>query len=307
MCAEARRSRRDSMASPAPPVAIVGLGLVGSALAQRLLAAGFQVAGFDLREEARAALSAQGGLAVGSLAELAGAATCVVLAVFNTDDVHAVVEGPDGLTSSSRLATVIDCSTGDPDALQALAARLAARGVDFIEAPLSGSSQQIAAGEATLLLGGDAGAIARNEAVLAAVASRRIHVGGAGMGARAKLATNLVLGLNRAVLAEGMVFAENMGIAPEQFLALVLASPATSGAAQAKGRMMVEGDFAPQSRIRQHLKDVKLMMATAATSGQSLPLSQAHAALMQAAVEAGDGDLDNAGIIRELRRRKNAP
>jgi len=294
------------MAVAKKSIAIVGLGLLGSALARRLLAAGFAVTGFDLREEARAALAAQGGQSVGTLKALAGA-PCVLLAVFNTDDVLAVIENSDGLLSAPGLATVIDCSTGDPDALKALAARLKVGGIDFIEAPLSGSSQQIAAGEATLLLGGEAQAIARCDSVLVAITDKRIHVGGAGMGARAKLATNLVLGLNRAVLAEGMVFAENMGIAPEQFLALVLGSPATSGAAQAKGQMMVSSDFAPQSRIRQHLKDVKLMIETAAVSGQSLPLSQAHAALMQAAVDAGDGDLDNAAIIRELRRRRTAP
>lgn len=295
------------MAHPATSIGIVGLGLVGTALAQRLIASGFDVTGFDLREEARTALAVQGGWPVASLTEVAAAASCVVLAVFNTDDVLSVVEGPDGLLSVPGLRQIIDCSTGTPDALQALAARLQERGIDFIEAPLSGSSQQIAAGEATLLLGGESLAIKECEPVLAAIAGKRIHVGGAGMGARAKLATNLVLGLNRAVLAEGMVFAENMGIAPAQFLALVLSSPATSGAAQAKGQMMVDGDFAPQSRIRQHLKDVKLMVATAAASGQSLPLSQAHAALMQAAVDAGDGELDNAAIIRELRRRKAAP
>ena len=259
-------------------IGVVGLGLVGSALARRLAAAGFKVTGFDLREEARAALAGQGGLAAASLAEVAGAASCVVLAVFDTADVLSVVEGPGGLLSVPGVRGIIDCSTGTPHELQALAARLAARGIAFIEAPLSGSSQQIAAGEATLLLGGDAQALQQYEAVLAAMAGQRMHVGGAGMGARAKLATNLVLGLNRAALAEGMVFAESLGIAPEQFLALVLASPATSGAAQAKGRMMVDGDFAPQSRIRQHLKDLTLMIESAAAAGQELPLSEAHAA-----------------------------
>ncbi len=292
------------MATTQASVGIVGLGLVGSALAQRLLAAGFRVTGFDLRAEARAALASSGGQAAATLAEVAAAATCVVLAVFNTDDVLSVVEGADGLLSLPGVRHLIDCSTGTPEALEALAARLKARGVDFIEAPLSGSSQQIADGVATLLLGGEAQAIDRCAPVLAAIAEQRIHVGGAGMGARAKLATNLVLGLNRAVLAEGMVFAEHLGIAPEKFLALVLASPATSGAAQAKGRMMVEGDFAPQSRIRQHLKDVNLMIENAAASGQKLPLSETHAALMRAAITAGDGELDNAAIIRELRRQK---
>jgi len=288
-------------------IGVVGLGLVGSALARRLAAAGFKVTGFDLREEARAALASHGGHPAASLAEVAAAASCVVLAVFDTADVFSVVEGPGGLLSVPGVRGIIDCSTGTPHELQALAARLAARGIAFIEAPLSGSSQQIAAGEATLLLGGDAQALQQYEAVLAAMAGQRMHVGGAGMGARAKLATNLVLGLNRAALAEGMVFAESLGIAPEQFLALVLASPATSGAAQAKGRMMVDGDFAPQSRIRQHLKDLTLMIESAAAAGQELPLSEAHAVLLRAAVAAGDGELDNAAIIRELRRRNTAP
>jgi 3-hydroxyisobutyrate dehydrogenase-like beta-hydroxyacid dehydrogenase len=287
-------------------IGIVGLGLVGSALAQRLLKAGFQVTGFDLREEARAALSQQGGHAAESLQAVASAASCVVLAVFNTDDVLSVVEGQNGLFSAPKLRCIIDCSTGTPHVLEALAARLKARGIAFIEAPLSGSSQQIAEGEATLLLGGEIDALQECASVLSAIADKRIHAGAAGMGAKAKLATNLVLGLNRAVLAEGMVFAERMGIAPSQFLAMVLASPATSGAAEAKGQMMVDGDFKPQSRIRQHLKDVHLMIERAASDGQKLPLSETHASLMRAAIAAGDGDLDNAAIIREVRRQRTA-
>jgi 3-hydroxyisobutyrate dehydrogenase-like beta-hydroxyacid dehydrogenase len=160
-------------------------------------------------------------------------------------------------------------------------------------------------GDATLLLGGETESLQQCEAVLATFGARHFHVGGPGMGAKAKLATNMVLGLNRAVLAEGMVFAESMGITPAQFLALVLASPATSGAAEVKGRMMVEENFEPQSRIRQHLKDVDLMLREAAAKGQKLPLSETHAALMRAAIAAGDGDLDNAAIIRELRRQKS--
>ncbi|EGI77052.1 NAD(P)-dependent oxidoreductase [Hylemonella gracilis] len=285
-------------------IGIVGLGLVGSALAQRFLSAGWHVTGFDLSEQAREDLSALGGQAASTVAAVAEAASCVVLAVFNTDDVLSVVEGAQGLLSVPGVRHIIDCSTGEPQALEALASRLRGRGVGFIEAPLSGSSQQIAAGTATLLLGGESEAIMQCAPVLSAMSEHQVHVGSAGMGARAKLATNLVLGLNRAVLAEGMVFAEQLGITPEKFLALVLASPATSGAAQAKGRMMVSGDFTPQSRIRQHLKDVDLMLAQAAALGQKLPLSETHAALMRAAIAAGDGELDNAAIVRELRRQK---
>ena len=289
-------------AGAADTVGVVGLGLVGRALASRLTLAGFQLLGFDRSADARAAWT-KGGLAVAaSLQDLGTRCQAVVLAVFDTTGVLQVAEGPGGLLEGQGRRALIDCSTGDPDALQSLAGRLAARGIDFIEAPLSGSSQQIADGTATMLLGASAEAIDRHAALLQALSSQRVHVGGAGMGARAKLATNLVLGLNRAVLAEGLVFADRLGIAPDVFLQLVLATPARSDAAALKGPLMVQGDFQPRSRIRQHLKDVRLMLDAARAAGQGLPLSNVHAALLQAAVEAGDGDLDNAAIVRQLRR-----
>ncbi|MES2957974.1 MAG: NAD(P)-dependent oxidoreductase [Pseudomonadota bacterium] len=284
-------------------VGLVGLGLVGRALAHRLSLAGVAPLGFDHRDEANAAFVRDGDQVAASLADLGRRCACVVLAVFDTAGVLDVVEGPGGLLEGGALRALIDCSTGDPDALQALAGRLAARGVDFIEAPLSGSSQQIHDGEATMLLGAAPAALQRQAALLEVLAPQRIVVGGAGMGARAKLATNLVLGLNRAALAEGLVFAERLGIAPDAFLALVLATPARSDAALAKGALMVSDRFEePQSRIHQHLKDVSLMLAQAATAGQRLPLSEAHAALLKAAVAFGDGELDNAAIVRQIRR-----
>ena len=290
------------MSAAPSPVGLVGLGLVGTALGQRLTSAGFAVLGYDQREEARAAWAAAGGAVAHDLADLGARCGRAVLAVFDTVGVLQVLEGPGGLLQTGTPAAVVDCSTGDPAALQALAGRLAAHGVDFLEAPLSGSSQQIADGQATLLLGATPGAAQRHADLLQALSPARVHVGGPGLGASAKLATNLVLGLNRAALAEGMAFAERLGIAPEAFLQLVLATPARSDAAQVKGQRMVRGDFEPQSRIRQHLKDVQLMLDAAQAAGQRLPLSTVHAALLQAAVNAGDGELDNAAIVRQMRR-----
>lgn len=172
-----------------------------------------------------------------------------------------------------------------------------------MEAPLSGSSAQIAQGQATLLTAGAPQDVAAVAPVLEAISPQRIAVGLAGMAARAKLATNLVLGLNRAALAEGFVLAESMGITPQAFLQLVLASPARSDAALAKGEMMVRGEFA-QSRIRQHAKDVQLMLSMADRTGQHLPLSATHAQLLQRAIEAGDGELDNAAILRQIQRER---
>lgn len=291
------------MNAAAPSIGLVGLGLVGRALGQRLAAAGLQPWGWDLAEPARQAWVAEGHRLAGSLAELGRSGVPVVLAVYDTAGVLEVVEGAQGLLQGGTPAAIVDCSTGDPEALRALAGRLAARGIDFLEAPLSGSSDQIAAGQATLLLGATPQAAQRHRALLEALSPHRVAVGGPGMGARAKLATNLVLGLNRAALAEGLVFAERLGIAPAAFLELVLATPARSDAARVKGERMVRGYFGtPQSRIHQHLKDLELMLAQARAGGQRLPLTETHAQLLRAAVAAGDGELDNAAIVRQLRR-----
>jgi 3-hydroxyisobutyrate dehydrogenase-like beta-hydroxyacid dehydrogenase len=260
---------------------LIGLGLVGQALAARLAAAGFEVVGFDVDLRKQLASTAP------SAAEVARRCKRILLAVFDTADVEQVA-------AQAKPELFVDCTTGDPDRIERLAAKLRTEGVSYVEAPLSGSSEAIRRGEALMLTSGDT---APCEDLLDAIANRRMHVGAVGMAARAKLATNLVLGLNRAALAEGMAFAESQGIGRSLFLKLVEASPAASVAALAKGERMVRGDWTPESRIRQHLKDVERMLHY----GKGLPLSEAHARLLRDAVAAGDGELDNAAIIRRWR------
>jgi 3-hydroxyisobutyrate dehydrogenase-like beta-hydroxyacid dehydrogenase len=264
-------------------VGVVGLGLLGRAIAARLESAGFAVVGYDRSAEAARAFE-------GRTSEEALRAPRIVLAVFSSSDAEQVIAA-----SSARL--YVDCTTGDPARVEALAADLAKRGIGYVEAPLSGSSDAVRRGEALMLVGGEA---AGCEDLLAAISAHRVAVGAAGTAARAKLATNLVLGLNRAALAEGMAFAEALGIPRRQFLDLVRASPAASAAALAKGEKMVSGDYTPDSRIRQHLKDVRTILSA---SPLELPLTHAHQRLLEDAVSSGDGELDNAAIIRRWSRR----
>ena len=266
-------------------VGIIGLGLVGRAIAGRLRAAGFALVGYDKDPKALAAFD---GERAESAAAVAARCRRIVLAVYDTPDVEKIA-------TEARPECFIDCTTGDPVRIGALAKSLAKEGVAYVEAPLSGSSEAIARGEATMFVGGDASAC---EDILEAIAGKRHRAGPVGMAARAKLATNLVLGLNRAALAEGMAFAERLGIGRAGFLAMIEGSPAASSAAVAKGRKMVVGDWAPESRIRQHLKDVGHMMALADAAKLALPLTTAHEKLLEAAVAAGDGELDNAAILR---------
>jgi 3-hydroxyisobutyrate dehydrogenase-like beta-hydroxyacid dehydrogenase len=260
-------------------VGLIGLGLVGRAIAARLQAAGFDVLGYDSSPAAMQSFQYR------ATAD-AKRAKRIVLAVFDTADVERVVQ-------ECAATQYVDCTTGDPKRIEALAARLAAKGVGYVEAPLSGSSEAIRRGEAAMFVGGDA---AGCDDLLAAISTRRHKLGAVGMASRAKLATNLVLGLNRAALAEGMAFAESLGIGRRQFLELYRETPAVSAAALAKGERMVSASYDDAaSRIRQHLKDVRRMREYAPFA---LPLTEAHEKLLDAAVAAGDGDLDNAALIR---------
>jgi 3-hydroxyisobutyrate dehydrogenase-like beta-hydroxyacid dehydrogenase len=289
------------------PVGIVGTGLMGMACAKRLLAAGFEVLGHDRDAGKLRALETIGGRAAPSLAELAGACDVAVLAVFDTAQVEDVIEGPRGLLALRPAAagplTAVCVSTCDPERIAALAARLPRARLRFVEAPVSGTSDQTARGEALGLLGGEQSAVDAARSVIDAIAPRWRHIGPAGSGGRAKLAINLILGINRAALAEGLVFAERMGLDPAAFLAVARESAAYSQVMDIKGGKMVAGDFAPHGFVTQSLKDFSLMLEQAQRLKQRLPLGEVYKGLMDGCVSAGEGELDNSAVIREIRRR----
>jgi 3-hydroxyisobutyrate dehydrogenase-like beta-hydroxyacid dehydrogenase len=159
-------------------------------------------------------------------------------------------------------------------------------------------------GEGVGLIGGDAAVAAAAAPVLDALFPTRFHIGKAGDGGRAKLAINLILGLNRMALAEGLVFAERLGLDPAAFLKVARASAASSQVMDTKGPKMVSRDFAPEGYVRQHLKDVHLMLDQARQIGQTLPLLEVHAEALEACMRRGEGDADNSIIIEEIRRRR---
>lgn len=296
-----------------PPVGIAGCGLMGSACAKRLRAAGHGVLGYDPDAAKSAALAAQGGKAAASLEELARRCRTVVLAVFNTDQVEtacavllaalpARAEGSP-LGGDAPPLTVICVSTCDPDRISALAVRLPADRLRFVEMPVSGTSDQTARGDALGLVGGDPAAAEAVKDVLDAICPRRHHLGAAGNGGRAKLAINLILGINRAALAEGLVFAERMGLPLTPFLAVAKDSAAYSQIMDVKGDKMIAGDFAPHGKIAQTLKDFSLMLEVAGKLKQQLPLASTYADIVEGCMSQGEAELDNAAVIREIRRR----
>ncbi len=279
-------------------VGMIGLGLMGTALTERLLDAGYTVWVHNRTREKAEPLLARGARWADN-----PLAVCerVLISLYTTDTVEEVLDRlSDGLRPGQIL---IDTTTGEPEQTAGLGARLAVRGVQYLDAPISGSSEQTRRGEATAIVGGARETFVACRDLFDCCVQKTIYAGPCGSGAKMKLVSNLVLGLNRAALAEGLVFAQALAIDPEAAMQVLMNSMAHSRIMDTKGRKMIEGDFRTQARLSQHLKDIRLILAAAASAGQDLPLTEAHRQLLEAAEAAGFGDADNSAIIRAYDRK----
>ena len=188
-------------------VGLIGIGLMGEAFAQRLLAAGFAVLGYDIDPAKRAHLAALGGEGADSLEAVAQAAQPIILAVFNTEQAEETTERLAAAQPAGKRAIVLCASTCDPDRIAALAGRCA--DIRFVETPVSGTSHQVLHGNGVGLIGGDAHAAAEAGPVLDAIYPTRFHVGAAGDAGRTKLAINLILFINTQSHAECLLFTDS--------------------------------------------------------------------------------------------------
>jgi 3-hydroxyisobutyrate dehydrogenase-like beta-hydroxyacid dehydrogenase len=288
-------------------VGLIGAGLMGTACASRLMQAGFEVVAYDVDEARRDAIGKRGAQVADSITDVAKRCTTIVLAVFNTDQVEQVAEGKGGVLEAmgkdSSPRTLVCTSTCDPDRLAALAARVRPRGVRILEAPISGTSRQVAEGDGVGLIGGERAVMEQVAPVLGAICSRRYYLGSVGNGSRAKLAVNLILGLNRAAIAEGLVFAERLGLDREAFLEVARGSAAYSQVMDIKGPLMARREYlAPISRVDQSLKDFKLMLEQAHAARQELPFASVYARMLEDCMRHGEGEWDNAAITEAIAR-----
>ena len=277
-------------------VGMIGLGLLGTAIADGLLRAGYDIVGFDLSAERRQELAAAGGRAADGARAVAETCDVLVLSLPDSAVVARVVGEMEPALRAEHL--IIDTTTGDPRDAEAIGARLAERGVRYVDATIAGSSVQVREGQAVVMAGGQRDAYSQAREILATFATELFHVGPWGAGSRMKLVVNLVLGLNRAVLAEGITLARALDLDPGTALAILRSSAAYSKVMDTKGPKMLSADFSPQARLSQHLKDVRLMLEAAERTGTELPLSLLHRQLLERAEAAGYGDADNSAIIR---------
>ena len=286
------------MISKGETIGLIGTGLMGTAIAGRLLGAGFRVQGWD-RDAVR--LAASGAEAAESAAAVVRSCDGVVLSLPDSRVVETVLNEVGAELRPGQV--ILDTTTGEPEDAMRFAERLRRLGVAYLDATVSGSSEQLRRGEALCMVGGEAADFARCAGLFAALGSPVMHVGGSGDGAKMKLVTNLVLGLNRAALAEGLALAEGMRLDLRQTLQVLQSSAAASRIMDSKGEKMIAREFSPVARLSQHLKDVRIIQQAGESAGLHLPLTEAHRRLLEEAETAGLGAQDNSAVIEVIRRK----
>jgi 3-hydroxyisobutyrate dehydrogenase-like beta-hydroxyacid dehydrogenase len=286
---------------PDAPIGMIGLGLMGMALSMRLIDARIPLLGFDIDSVRCEILKANGGVVATSVRDLASRSPAIIIAVYDGEQVETLFGELEHQATLAR-PVVICTTTCAPDDVVRIAARAASAGLPFVEAPISGTSAEVRDGTATALVAGDAEAIEAAHALLGILCPRRVRVGIVGDASRTKLAINLVLQNNRAALAEGIAFAERLGLDGQAFLDAARASAAYSSVMDTKGLKMLKRDFRPQSHISQTLKDAELILEEARRRGLDLPVTAAQADLLRVAIALQGPDSDSCAVIEAIHR-----
>jgi len=285
--------------TPQQPIGVIGLGLLGTAICDRLQSLGFTSLGFDIESTRCKHHASQGRPLAEGITDLANSCQRILLSLPEASISLTVVE--ELKLSLQPGSIVIDTTTGSPAQMQECARRLQEHDVQYLDATVGGSSVQVRSGEAMIMVGGETETLSICQELLASLAVRTFHVGPAGSGAKMKLVLNLALGLNRAVLAEALEFARAQGFNLNTTLEILNSGPAASQVMNTKGQKMIDSDFAPQARLSQHLKDVRLILAEGQECGAKLHLTQNHERLLAALEDRGLGPLDNSAVIEAFR------
>lgn len=283
-------------------IGIIGLGLVGRAIARRLLEANHEVVGYDIAASASEAATKAGVTILEDAQAVGHASKLLILSLLTSDDRRALLWGRQALAAVIGNDTIIlDTTTARPEDISDDHARLARQGVRLVDVCLSGSSQVVAEGRAIALIG-DTEKNATYADILKLFTRSQHYFDRPGQGNRAKLIVNLVFGLHRAVLAEALGLAMRGGFDIERILAVLREGETYSVAMDTKGPKMISGKYDPVvARLSQHAKDVGLILEYARQVGAPVPLCDAHIPFMRKAVAEGWGDADNAAIFEAYR------
>lgn len=284
-------------------LAFIGLGIMGRPMARHLMRAGHAMRVYARRAEAMQPLVDAGAVACASSAEAARGSDIIFVMVSDTPDVEQIVLGPGGVIEAAGAgAVVVDMSTISPVATRGIAARLVERGIEMLDAPVSGGEKGALDASLSIMVGGKPDVFARVKPLFDLMGKNVVHIGANGAGQVAKACNQIVGAVTLEAIAEGMTLVRKNGVDPARARAALLGGYAWSRVLELHGGRMVSRDFTPGFKAKLHRKDLRIVVDTAAQLNIALPQSSLIAQHLNALVGMGHGEDDSAAVVKVIER-----
>jgi 2-hydroxy-3-oxopropionate reductase len=278
-------------------VGFVGLGIMGRPMLRNLLKAGHTVVAFGRTPAKLDSIVADGAQRGASNADVGARSEIVITMLPDGPEVEEVVLGVDGILSGAKPGSlIIDMSSISPLVSQKIAAACEAKGVDFMDAPVSGGEPKAVDGTLAIMAGGKPEVFAKAEPILKCLGSSVTLTGPVGAGNTTKLANQIMVACNIAAMGEALTLATRCGLNPEVVVNAVKAGLAGSAVLNAKGPMLIARNFKPGFRISLHQKDLRNALQTAEANDVFLPLTAQVQQMISSLIADGKGDLDHSAI-----------
>jgi 2-hydroxy-3-oxopropionate reductase len=279
-------------------IGFIGLGIMGKPMARNLLKAGYPLVVFDIIPGPAAELKEVGAMVAASCRDAAARSEIIITMLPDGPDVERAILGPEGVLEGARQGSVIvDMSSISPNVSQKVAAACAPKGVDFLDAPVSGGEPKAIDGTLAIMVGGAAAGFERVLPVLQKMGSATL-TGPVGAGNTTKLANQIIVACNIAAMGEALVLATRAGLDPEVVFNAIKGGLAGSTVLNAKAPMVIGRNFKPGFRIELHQKDLRNALLTAESCKVSLPLTSLVQQMLMALMNEGKGKLDHSAIVQ---------
>ncbi len=282
-------------------IGLIGLGLMGTPMAKNLLKAGYELSVHDINRKALDEVVGLGAKGDSSPKEVAASAEAILLSLPGDSEVEEVILGKDGILEGGRPGSVlVDMSTISPLTAKRMAEVLQERGMEMLDAPVSGGQEGAREGSLTIMVGGKPDVFERMHPVLQKLGKNVTHIGGHGAGQVAKAANQIIVGLTIEAVAEALVFASKAGVDPEKVRRALLGGYAQSRVLELHGRRMTDRNFEPGGKVRSHKKDIEIIMSVARELGMYLPGTALLSHLWNAVAGQGGLDWDHSSLVKVL-------